>query len=155
MTLALRWIPRVLALTLTVACTTRKDAGTTHDTSAGDSRAPVVLPADGRRAVLNEMRQMLAAMGAISAAAARGDTTALLAAIAPAGSAAAADPELEALLPAKWKELAEQTHGGFDELAASVRRARTGAAVKDTVLTRLAQLTGSCNSCHSMYRLTR
>jgi len=119
-----------------------------------DPRTAVILPADGQQAVLREMRQMLGALGGAMAAAATGDTAALLAAVAPAGSAAAADPALEALLPTEWKELAERTHGGFDSLAAAVRRTRGERPLKDTVLVRLAELTGSCTACHETYRVT-
>jgi cytochrome c556 len=78
----------------------------------------------------------------------------VIAALAPAGSAAAADPAVEALLPAKWKELAERTHGGFDSLTAAVRRARTGPALKDTVLVGIARISGSCTACHDTFRIT-
>jgi cytochrome c556 len=119
-----------------------------------DPRTAVVLPADDQQAVLREMRQMLGAVGGVMAAAARGDTAALLAAVAPAGSAAAADPAIEALLPTAWKELAERTHGGFDSLAAAVRQTHGRPALKDTVLVRLAQLSGSCTACHETFRVT-
>lgn len=119
-----------------------------------DPRTAVVIPADGQQAVLREMRQMLGAMGGAMSAASKGDTTALLAAVAPALSAAAADPALEALLPTEWKELAERTHGGFDSLAAAVRRTRGRQALTDTVVVRLAQLTGSCTACHETFRVT-
>ena len=117
-----------------------------------DPRTVVALPAEGQQAVLREMRQMLGAVGGAMAAAAKEDTTALLRALAPAGSAAAADPALESLLPAGWKELAERTHGGFDELAAAARRT-PGPGLKDTVLVRLARLSESCAACHETFRV--
>lgn len=119
-----------------------------------DPRTAVVLPFEGQQAVLREMRQMLGAMGGAMAAAVRGDTAALLAALAPAGSAAAADPAIEALLPEAWKELAERTHGGFDSLAAALRATRGPPALKDSVLVGLARLSGSCTSCHETFRVT-
>jgi hypothetical protein len=119
-----------------------------------DPRTPVALPADGQQAVLREMRQMLGAIGGALSAAAREDTGAAIAALAPAGSAAAADPALEALLPTTWKELAERTHGGFDSLTAAVRRARTGTGLKDTVLVGVARISGSCTACHEAFRVT-
>jgi cytochrome c556 len=131
----------------------RESATTTPDTTL-DKRTAVELPADGQQAVLHEMRQMLGAMGGAMSAAAQGDTTALLAALLPAGSAAAADPAIEELLPVEWKELAERTHGAFDSLAVAVRRARNPQALKDTVLVRLAQISGSCTACHDTYRVT-
>ena len=119
-----------------------------------DPRTAVVLPAEAQQAVLHEMRQMLGAMGGAMAAAATGDTAALFASLAPASSAAAADPAIEALLPEAWKELAERTHGAFDSLVSSARRTPDRAALKDTVLVRLSRVSGSCTACHETYRLT-
>lgn len=119
-----------------------------------DPRTPVPLPPEAQQAVLLEMRQLLGAVGGAMAGAASGDTSAVLAALAPAGSAAAADPAIEALLPAGWKELAERTHGDFDSLAVAVRRTPGSQALKDTVLVRLARLSGGCASCHETYRVT-
>ena len=118
-----------------------------------DPRTPVPLPPEGQQEVLREMRAMLGAMAGAMAAAASRDTAALFAALAPAGTAAAADPALEALLPPAWRELAERTHGGFDSLTAAVRRSR-GDGLPDTVLTRLGQLTGGCTACHDAFRIT-
>ena len=119
-----------------------------------DPRTAVPLPAEAQQAVLHEMRQMLGSIGGAMSAAAKGDSAALQAALAPAGSAESADPAIEALLPAQWKELAERTHGGFDSLAIAARGAPNPAALKDTVLVRLAQISGSCTSCHETYRVT-
>lgn len=143
----------VLLLVLGCSGVPREPATASPDSTL-DKRTAVALPADGQQAVLHEMRQMLGAMGGAMAAAASGDTTALLAALLPAGSAAAADPAIEELLPAEWKELAERTHGAFDSLAVAVRRARGPQALKDTVLVRLAQISGSCTACHDTYRVT-
>lgn len=143
------------ALLASLACdSTPKAAKDAVPPTMNDPRTPVALPADGQQAVLREMRQMLAAIGGALSAAARADTGAVLAALAPAGSAAAADPALEALLPATWKELAERTHGGFDSLTAAVRRARGGLALKDTVLAGVGRLSGSCTACHEAFRVT-
>lgn len=119
-----------------------------------DQRIAVPLPAEAQQAVLREMRQMLGSIGGAMSAAAKGDSAALQAALAPAGSAAAADPAIEALLPADWKELAERTHGGFDSLAIAARGTHNASARKDTVLVRLAQISGSCTSCHETFRVT-
>lgn len=145
----------VAAVVGVLSCDSTPKNATRPDTSATtDPRTPVALPADGQQAVLKEMRQMLGAIGGALSAASRGDTAAVLAALAPAGSAAAADPELEALLPATWKELAERTHGGFDSLSSAVRAASTGQALKDTVLAGIARVSGSCTSCHETFRVT-
>jgi cytochrome c556 len=141
-------------LLASLACNSAsKTADSASPQSTKDPRTPVVLSIDGQQAVLREMRQMLAAIGGALSATARGDTAAALAALDPAGSAAAADPALEASLPATWKELAERTHGGFDSLTAAVRRARTAAEVKDTVLVGVARVSASCTACHETFRL--
>lgn len=143
------------ALVASLACdSTPKAAENAAPPTTQDQRTPVALPADGQQAVLREMRQMLAAIGGALSAAARADTGAVIAALAPAGSAAAADPAIEALLPATWKDLAERTHGGFDSLTAAVRRAPTGPGLKDTVLVGIARISGSCTACHEAFRIT-
>jgi cytochrome c556 len=143
------------ALLSSLACdSTPKAADKVAPPTTEDPRTPVPLPADGQQAVLREMRQMLAAIGGALSAASRGDSAAVIAALAPAGSAAAADPAIEALLPTTWKELAERTHGGFDSLTAAVRRAPTGPGLKDTVLVGIARISGSCTSCHESFRVT-
>lgn len=136
-----------------IACRTQTGEPEAGSQTSVDPRTPVALPPDGQQAVLREMRSMLGAMGGAMAAAARNDTVALLRALLPAGSAAAADPALEALLPPAWRDLAERTHGGFDSLAAVVRRTREG-GLRDTVLVRLAQVSTSCNACHETFRIT-
>lgn len=143
------------ALLASLACDSTHTA--VKDTAASitkDPRTRIVLPDDGQQAVLSEMRQMLGAIGGALSAAAREDTAAVIAALTPAGSAAAADPELEALLPPTWKQLAERTHGGFDNLIAAARRARDGRDLKDTVLVGIARISGSCTGCHETYRIT-
>jgi cytochrome c556 len=142
------------ALLASIACQSRTGEPPAAGAQASiDKRTPVALPPEDQQAVLREMRLMLGAMGGAMAGAARNDTVALLAALLPAGSAAAADPALEASLPPAWRDLAERTHGGFDSLAAVVRRLR-GAALRDTVLVRLAELSASCTACHETFRVT-
>ena len=144
------------ALLLGSACGSRGSASgkSVAADSSADRRVPVALPTDAQQAVLEEMRQMLNAMGGAMAAAARDDTTAFFAAIAPARSAAAADPKLEALLPTGWKVLAERTHGGFDQLAASARFAAKRHALRDTTLVGLSRLLAACTACHQSFRVT-
>lgn len=145
----------VTSFMASLACDARRktseDAGAAGD---ADPRTPVALPADGQQAVLREMRQMLSAIGGALSAAAGEDTSAVLAALLPAGSAAAADPAIEALLPEAWKELAERTHVGFDSLRAAVSRVRSPVALRDTVLVGVARITGSCTACHEAFRVT-
>jgi cytochrome c556 len=142
------------ALFATIGCTSApRETPAALAVSSTDQRTAVVLPADGQQAVLREMRQMLGALGGTMAAARNGDTTALLAAVAPALSSAAADLALEAMLPPAWNELAERTHGGFDSLAAAARRTKGARALEDTVLARLPMLIVSCTSCHETFRV--
>ncbi len=142
------------ALLLLTGCGPASKAPPTETGVSIDPRTPVALPPEAQQAVLHEMRQLLGAVGGGLAAAVTGDTLALLGALAPGGSAAAADPALEALLPAGWKVMAERVHGEFDSLATAVRRAHGHQALKDTVLARLAQLSSGCMSCHETYRIT-
>lgn len=144
----------IFALAAASGCKPNEKASVAADTVSTDKRTAVPLPAEGQQAVLREMRQMLGVMGGAMLAASKGDTTALLASLKPAGSAAAADPAIEALLPAAWKELAERTHGGFDSLSIAVRRTGDPKLLKDTVLVRLAQISGACTSCHETFRVT-
>lgn len=118
-----------------------------------DSRTAVMLPAEAHQQVLREMRGMLQSIGGATTAAAAGDTTLLFAAAAAGGMANAVDPALDSLLPAEWKTFAMRAHSRFDSLAAAARAARTPVALKDTVLTHVAVLVGSCVGCHETYHL--
>ena len=112
-----------------------------------DTRTAVLLTAEQRNAVLGEMRTMLASVNGVLGAAAKADSAGIHGAAKASGSAAAADPALEKLLPAQWLQLAMQTHQGFDGLAASA------GAGRDTVVARLGAITTNCVTCHAMYRL--
>lgn len=117
----------------------------THAVPQSPSRT-LTLPTAAREAVLAEMRIMLQSIQGVLEAAARGDTAAVRAAARPAGMAMAADPHLEALLPADWMALALDTHRAFDSLPSAGPEAAA-------ILARLGQITGRCNACHAMYRL--
>jgi hypothetical protein len=147
-----------------IALSTRRDAepvspahaGThAHASSAADSamhtvpgppRRTLALPNEAREAVLAEMRIMLQSIQGVLVAGARGDSAAVRIAARPAGMAMAADPALEALLPADWMALALDTHRGFDSLPAV-------GPDPAAILAGLGRLTGRCNACHAMYRL--
>lgn len=148
-----RNLVRGALLMMALGCTASERAESTAEPDRLDARTPVELPAEADDAVRREMRAMLAALSGAMAATVRGDTAALLAALAPGGTAAAADPEIEALLPEAWKELAERTHAGFDSLSLAVRRTQARASLSDTVLTRLAHITATCSACHAEFRL--
>jgi cytochrome c556 len=117
-----------------------------RDEQGPDMRTAVRIPLEGRDAILTEMRAMLGSVNGVLTALVRDDTTAVRTAAQASGVAMAADPALERYLPAPFLQLGVKTHQQFDSLAA-------GPAVKDTVLVRLARITGNCVSCHMVYRL--
>ncbi|MBI2615331.1 MAG: cytochrome c [Gemmatimonadetes bacterium] len=114
-----------------------------------DPRTGIMLPVDARDGVMAEMRTMLGSVNALLIAQAKRDTAAMRQAALASGTAAAADPALEQLLPEAWLKLAMSTHGQFDELAQAVSRP----GGRDSVTVRLAALTGNCVACHATYRL--
>jgi hypothetical protein len=116
---------------------------------SADTRALVAVPVDGYDAVLAEMRVLLGSLDGVLGGLTVGDTAAMRAAAAAAGTAEAADPALATLLPDGWKQLAQRTHVGFDSLAAVVARG----APRDSVIAYLAAVTPHCVSCHATYRL--
>ena len=118
-----------------------------RETASPDARRAVQLTAQQRNAVLVEMRTLLASVGGVLGAAVRSDSMGIRGAAKASGTAAAADPALEKLLPADWLQLAMQTHQGFDSLAAAA------GAGRDAVVLRLGNITTNCVSCHAMYRL--
>jgi len=114
-----------------------------------DTRTGILLPVEARDAVMGEMRTMLGSVNALLIAQATGDTAAMRRAALASGTAAAADPALEQLLPEAWLKLAMSTHLGLDELGQAVSRPRG----RDSVTVRLARITGNCVACHAAYRL--
>ena len=131
----------VLAAALAVGC---------GEEASPDKRTAVQLTVEQKNAVLIEMRTMLASVNGVLSAAARSDSAGIRSAALASGSAAAADPTLEKLLPEQWMQLAMQTHGGFDSLAAG---AGPGARGRDAAVARLGAITTNCVTCHSIYRL--
>lgn len=106
----------------------------------------LVLPAEARDAILAEMRVMLGSVQGALEAVAQGDTATLRTAVRPAGMAMAADPALEAMLPADWMGMALAVHRGFDSLPAVGTEPGMLAA-------RLGRVVAGCNACHAVYRL--
>ena len=133
------------ALGLTVASCGPKD----RLSLSRDTRTAIMLPVETRDVVMAEMRTMLGSVNALLIAQATGDTAAMRRAALASGTAAAADPALEQLLPEAWLKLAMSTHLGFDELGQAVSRPRG----RDSVTVRLARITGNCVACHAAYRL--
>ena len=115
---------------------------------AAERRQLVNLTRPERDAVRAEMRQMLASVDGIVRAVSSGDRAAAEAAARASGMATAVDPRLEKKLPTAFLEMGERVHHGFDELADA---AKTNVP-KDALLTRLADVTGTCVACHAVYR---
>ena len=117
--------------------------------SGADARRVIQVPLEARDAVRAEMRTMLGSLHDILKATPVGDTSAMREAATRSGLATAADPALETLLPEDFLRLGVNTHQQFDELAGALA---TGVH-RDSVVARLARITGNCVSCHASYRL--
>lgn len=116
-----------------------------------DTRKPVVVPGPARATVLAEMRQMLEAVNGVLAASVPFDRAAVREAALSGGTRIAVDrdPAMAERLPDAFVELGASTHRDFDALAETV----AAGASRDTVLSRLANLTAKCVACHATYRL--
>ncbi len=116
--------------------------------ASADPRMVIALPGATRDSVLGEMRAMLAAVNGMLSASVRGDSAALRAAAAAAGTAQAIATR-GADLPAEFRSRAAETHSLFDSVAAAV----AAGAPRDTVMAHLARLAAGCTACHVAYRL--
>lgn len=121
------------------------------DTSPGsDGRTAVIMGGGERDFVLAEMRNLLAAVGEVTAGLADGDRAKIAKAARQVGRAAAGDapPALLAKLPLDFKRAAMDLHGGFDALAAA---AEAGASTP-VLAAQLADQLNRCSGCHQAYR---
>jgi hypothetical protein len=123
--------------------------GSEPEAATSDRRQPLPLPVEAQDAVRTEMNGMLRSLNGILLALSRDDTAGIRSAAAASGLGTAADPALEQLLPEQFLTWATQTHQGFDSLAAAVTRGYA----RDSVLHRVATITGMCVTCHATYRL--
>lgn len=149
----------LVAATLCAACTPPDDEHEAKPTVAAarnheegiDDRDPIHVDAAGRFAVLAEMRTMLNAVQGIVGGAASGDTAAMRASAAMAGTALASESghHMAAQLGEDFVQLGMRTHTGFDSLAADVAQGKS----REFVLRRLANIMGNCVGCHNQYRL--
>lgn len=139
----------VVARACTVLGLTLISCGPERRLTSGDTRTGIMLPVEPRDAVMAEMRTMLGSVNAVLIAQAKGDTAAMRQAALASGTAMAADPGLEAMLPEAWLKLAMATHEQFDALAQAVSRP----GGRDSVTQRMARITGNCVACHATYRL--
>lgn len=116
-----------------------------------DNRTAVVLKADERNLILQEMRGLLAATHGILEGITQEDRNQIIQSARSAGMASAADvnPALMAKLPLPFKTLGMSVHQDMDELAQS---AESGQATPEL----LKMLTGTlakCVACHAAWQL--
>jgi len=122
-----------------------------HVKPGAEGRLEISLPAGERAVVLKEMRDLLAAVQAIVAAATRDDPVAIAAAARPLGMQAAQHVEvaLEAKLPMDFLKRGRDLHQDFDRIADDAERR------KDTrrSLVLLGETLNKCVACHAAYAL--
>ncbi len=117
---------------------------------AADSRTAVAVSAAERDWVLAEMRDLVAAVRDMMAAAAANDMDRFAEAAASAGMERHAPPPqgLPGKLPAAFRQLGGGLHREFDLIARDVKAIRD----RDMALARVAENMGRCVACHQSYR---
>ncbi len=144
------WRATATALVLLGAAFVTGGCGRQAPPASPDARTAVNLDAGQRAGVLTEMRSMLGSVDAVVRGVAAWDTAAIRAAALRSGTAAAADPALERILPADWMAIAMPVHAGFDSLAAAVT---ARGATREALVSRLGAIMPHCVQCHATYRL--
>jgi hypothetical protein len=116
-----------------------------------DNRTAVVLRADERQLILQEMRGLLSATHNILDGINQGDMARVASMARSAGMAAAADvnPTLMAKLPLQFKSLGMSVHRDMDEIAGA---AETGRSAPE-ILRMLTATTSKCVACHAAWQL--
>ncbi|MDH3310485.1 MAG: hypothetical protein OEM48_02135 [Gammaproteobacteria bacterium] len=118
-----------------------------------DGRVTILLEPSERAIVLNEMRQFLAGIQQIVAAAERNDAAAIAKAAHPLGMAAAhaVPPGLPEKLPLEFKTLGRSVHQDFDRIAMDAE------AVSDVRLSlrQLGESIKKCVACHATYQINQ
>ncbi len=122
-----------------------------HTAPGSDGRTALLLQTGERDFVLAEMRSLLTADRAITAALAAGDAAQVATAARAVGMAEAHDraPALLAKLPLDFKRLAMALHGGFDDLAAAAEAGEPMLALN----ARLIEQLDRCIACHESFRI--
>lgn len=137
---------------------TKRSAGGVPDSAASASMAPdpdvrtaVVLSAQGRNLILEEMRGMLSSVQGFVAAAAVGDTAAMRTAAEASGVAAARDmdPAMAHSLPVAFEDLGMSTHMAWDSLALAVGHGTP----TNQALAGLGKIMANCVACHTQFRI--
>ena len=122
------------------------------NTAAGtDNRTAVVLEANERNLVLQEMRGMLSATNGILEGINQGDMNQVIKSSRSAGMAAAADvnPALMTKLPLPFKTLGMGVHQSMDELA---KAAENGKSAPE-LLKMLSDTLSKCVACHATWQI--
>jgi cytochrome c556 len=125
-------------------------ATSAHAAETMDTRTPVALQPAERAFVLEEMRQYVTSLQAITDGLARGDADAVASAARRMGRGAmsGAPPGMMRHIPKEFRMLGMSVHTDFDRLADA---ADTGAAITDT-LSSLSATLSKCVACHAAYR---
>lgn len=118
-----------------------------------DRREMLRLPPDERHIVLQEMRNFVVAMQAITAALAVEDMQAVAEAAQMMGSGAANEipPHVVAKLPEPFRILAGKVHTTFDAIALDSQ----GLGDTSHTLGQVGELMQHCVACHGLYQLER
>lgn len=120
-------------------------------TKGSDQRTAIVLSVAEKDQVLSEMRLLLGALQGSLAGLAAGDPKRAATAARTGGMGMAVDeaPALIGKLPASFKQMGMAMHKSFDDLASAL----SSGEKTETILERMAGLTGQCVACHQLYRL--
>lgn len=115
-----------------------------------DNRKAVVMTADERNFVLEEMRAFLDAVRVITVSLANDDMASVIEPAKKMGMAGSGEvpPELRDKLPKEFKMLAMKTHKAFDLIALDAGEIED----KQQTLEQLGTLMGNCVSCHAIFK---
>ena len=118
---------------------------------AADGRYSIVLTAEERNLVLQEMRAFLESVQKITEGAIKKDISAISTAARVSGKAAAqgVPGTLMGKLPIEFKSLGLSTHDAFDTLALNAEQMNDATVA----LEQLAELMKNCVACHSAFRI--
>jgi len=119
-------------------------------TMTADGREAIVLAPAERDMVLEEMREFLVSVQAITEGIGNGDMAAVVEAARAVGASTqrAVPGSLVRKLPLEFKQMGFDTHSKFDQLALDAEQ--LGDA--EYALGQLSELLQNCTACHAMYR---
>ncbi len=116
-----------------------------------DGRTAILMSENERNHVLGEMRGLLEAVQAITAAIVVDDMEAAAVSATSVGMVLAKneDPAMMAKLPLEFKKNGFAAHTAFDSLAQNARDFQD----REMVLEELSVILGACTACHAGYRV--